>query len=215
MITLASAYRYPYRSPKLRLDLQSQTTISLLFTITISLNIQIDKFVYRCDLETKILAYFPSKSLKYTTINLFLQKLSTLANAKVTISTKTDNTLQPSVKYLKTIMMCSAFTPDCGYDNSSNILIADKYRPNTKCSGKLCLHKKTFQSLGRSDYQSPQCASLREMRNIPFEDQTSSFFLWFGQGDYIFEESPKLIHDVFGYVFCPGKYCFKREMRVC
>ena len=75
LIKLASAYRFPYRTPKLRLDLQNQKTISLLITITISLNIQIDKFVYHSDLETTILVYFPSKKLNYTAINLFLQKL--------------------------------------------------------------------------------------------------------------------------------------------
>ena len=48
--------------------------------------------------ETTILAYFPSKSLNYTAINLFLQKLSTLTIVKFTISTRTDITLQTSVK---------------------------------------------------------------------------------------------------------------------
>ena len=98
LINLASAYRFPYRSPKLRLDLYSQKTISLLITIKVSLNIQIDKFVYHSDSETTILAYFPSKSLNYTAINLFLQKLSTLTILKFTISTRTDFTLQTSVK---------------------------------------------------------------------------------------------------------------------
>ena len=98
LIKLASAYIFPYRSPKLRLDLQSQNTISLPITITISLNIQIDKFVYPSGLETTILAFFPSKSLHYTAFSLFLQKLSTLTIAKFTISTRTDITLQTSVK---------------------------------------------------------------------------------------------------------------------
>ena len=160
LIKLASAYRFPYRSPKLRLDLQSQKTVSLLITITISLNIQIDKFVYHSDLETTILAYFPSKNLNYTAINLFLRKLSTLTSAKFTISTRTDITLQTSVKQLRAITMRSAFTPDCGYDNSTIILIGDVYCPNTKCSGRLCLQKKTSPSLGRSDYQCPQCGSV-------------------------------------------------------
>ena len=40
--------------------------------------------------------------------------------------------------------MCSAFTPDCGYDNSTIILIGDVYCPNTKCLGKVCLHEKLF-----------------------------------------------------------------------
>ena len=38
--------------------------------------------------------------------------------------------------------MCSAFTPDCGYDNSTIFLIGDVYCPNTKCSGKLCVQKR-------------------------------------------------------------------------
>ena len=71
--------------------------------------------------------------------------------------------------------MCSALTPDCGIDNSTIILIGDVSCPNTKCSGRLCLHENTFQSLGRSDYQCPQCASVCQVRNIPFEDQRNSF----------------------------------------
>ena len=107
--------------------------------------------------------------------------------------------------------MCSAFNPDGGYDNSTIILIGDVYCPNTKCLGKLCLHNKTFQSLGRSDYQCPQCGSLCQVRNILFDDQTNSFFLSLGQLVYIFEESAKSVQDVIGDVFCPGKYCSNRE----
>ena len=97
-------------------------------------------------------AYFPSKSLKYPAINSFLQKLSTLTSAKFTISTRTDITWQTSVKRLRAIKMSSAFTPDCGHYNSTIILNGDVYCPNTKRLGKLCQHRKTFQSLGRSDY---------------------------------------------------------------
>ena len=107
--------------------------------------------------------------------------------------------------------MCSAFTPDCEYDNSAIIIIGDVYCPNTKCLGKLCLHKKTFQSLGRSDYQCPQCGSLCQVRNIPSEDQTNSFFWSLGQGVYIFEERPKSVQGVIGDVYSPGKYCLNRE----
>ena len=107
--------------------------------------------------------------------------------------------------------MCSAFTTDCGYDNSTFILNGDVYCPNTKCLGKLCMHKKTFQSLGRSDYQCPQCRSVCQVRNIPFEDQTDSFFLSLGQGVYISEESPNSVQDVIGDVYYPWKYCFNRE----
>ena len=40
--------------------------------------------------------------------------------------------------------MCSAFTPGCGYDNSTIFLIGDVYCPNAKCLGKLCLRKILF-----------------------------------------------------------------------
>ena len=50
-----------------------------------------------------------------------------------------------------------------------------------------------------------------QVRNIPFEDQTISFFLLFGAGVYIFEESVKTIQDVLRDVYCPGKLCLNRE----
>ena len=111
--------------------------------------------------------------------------------------------------------MCSPFTPDCRYDNSTIILIGGVYCPNTKCLGKLRLHKKSLQSLGRSDYQCPQCASVCQVRNIPFEDQTNSFFLSFGQVVYILEKNSKAIQDVIGDVYCPGEYCLNREKCKC
>ena len=119
--------------------------------------------------------------------------------------------VQTSVKKSRAITMCSAFTPDCGNDNSTIILIGDVYCPKTKCFCKNCLHKKTFQSLGRNDYQCPQCGSVCQVRNIPFEDQTNSFFLSLGQRVCIFEESPKSSQDVIGDVYCPAKYYFNRE----
>ena len=195
----------------MRLDLQRQKTISLLITITISLNIQIDKLVYHSHLETTIPAYFPLKSLNYTATILFLQKLSTLTVVKFTISTRTVITLQTGVKKMGAITMCSAFTPDCGFDNSTINLIGDVSCPKTKCSGRLCLHKKTFQSLGRSDYRCLQRASVCQVRNIPFEDQRNSFFLSSGTVVYICEENRKSVQDVIGDVYCPGKYCSNTE----
>ena len=120
---------------------------------------------------------FSIKKFELQAINIFLQKLSTLTFAKFIISARTDITQQTSVKQLRAITMCSAFDPDSGYENSTIFLIGDVCFPNTKCSGKLWTHKKTFQSLGRSDYQCPQCADVCQVRNITFEDQTNSFFL--------------------------------------
>ena len=143
-------------------------------------------------------------------INSFLQNFSTWVTAKSNISTRIDFLLFTSVTFLRAITMCSSFNPDCGYDNS-NILIGDVYCPNTKCLRNLCLHKKTFEPLGRSDYQFPQCGSVCQVRKIPFEEQTNSFFLSLGQGVYVFEETPKSVQDVIGDVYCPSKYCFNKE----
>ena len=107
--------------------------------------------------------------------------------------------------------MCSAITLDVEYDNSTIVLIGVVFCPNTKCLGKFCLHKKNFQSLGRSNYQCPQCGSVCQVRNIPFEDQTNSFFLSLCHGVYIFEEIPKSVQGVIGDVFGAGKYCSNRE----
>ena len=156
-------------------------------------------------------AFFPSKSWNIMVSNSFLQKLSTRVTAKSNNSTKIDFLLPTSVTFLRAITMRSAFIPDCGYDNSTIILIGDVYCPNTKCLGKRCLHKKNFQSLGRSDYQCPQCGSVCQVRNIPFEDQTNSFFLSLGQGVCIFEESPKSVQDIIEGVSFPSKYCSNRE----
>ena len=116
-----------------------------------------------------------------------------------------------SVTFSRAIIMCSSFIPDCGYDNSNIIFIGDVYWPNTEYFGWLCLHKKTFQSLSRSDYQWQQCPSVCQVRNIPFEDQTNSFFLSLGPGVFVIEENPKSIQDVIGDVYCPGEYYLKWE----
>ena len=108
--------------------------------------------------------------------------------------------------------MCSAFIPDCAYDKSTIILLGDLYFPNTNYLVKLCLHKKTFESLGRSDFQCPHFAYVCQVRNILFEDQKHSFFsCHLVKGVYLFEGSPKSIQDVTGDVYCPGGYCLNRE----
>ena len=151
---------------------------------------------------------FSIKILNITLINSFLQKLSTWVTAKSIISTRIDILLPTSVTFFRAITMCST---DCAYDNSTIILIGDVYCLNAKCLGKFCLHKKTFESLGRSDYQCSQCGSVCQVRNIPFEEQINSFFLSLGQGVYIFEERPTSVQEVIGDVYCPAKSCLNKE----
>ena len=141
-------------------------------------------------------------------MSLFLQKLSTLTIAKFTICTRTDFTLQTSVKYLRAITMFGAFIPGCGYDNGTIILIGDVYCPNTKFSGKLFLQKGLFNLFQGAIIN--VCVRGAQYSFI-FEDQTNSFSLSYGHGVYIFEESPKSIEDVIGDVYCPGYYCSSRE----
>ena len=150
----------------------------------------------------------PSKSLNITVINSFLQKLSTWVTAKSNISTRIDFLLLTSVTIFRAITM---FSTDCAYDNSTIIFIGDVFCPNAKCLRKLCLHKKTFQSLGRSDYQCSQCGSVCQVRNFHFEEQINSFFLSLRQGVYVFEERPKSVQEVIGDVYCPSKYCLNTQ----
>ena len=122
-------------------------------------------------------------------ITLYLQKLSTLTIAKQTTSTRTDITLQTSVKKLRAITMCSTFTPYCRYDTNINKLIGDVYCPNTMCSRVLYVHRKIFHSCERSEYQCPQYQSTCQLRNIPSEQQRNSFLLKCDQGIYVFEQT--------------------------
>ena len=57
----ASVYKLHHGSPKLRLDLQNQKKNFLFIFEKISMNIQIDKFVYRSDLKTTISVFFQQK----------------------------------------------------------------------------------------------------------------------------------------------------------
>ena len=135
--------RFHYPNLNLRLDFQKQKTNCSVIVTGTYLSIWTDKFDYGFGLKRTRLASFPSKSLNNAVINSFLQKLSTWVNAKSNISTRIDFLLLTSVTFLRAITMCSVFNPDYWYNNSTIFLIGDVYCPNTKCLGKLCLHKKT------------------------------------------------------------------------
>ena len=82
LIKRLSVDRLQYRKPKLKLDLQSLEITSALITIAISLNVQLDNFVYGFASETTILRFFLPKRLNYTVSNVDLWKLSTLTIAR-------------------------------------------------------------------------------------------------------------------------------------
>ena len=175
LMKLASVYKLHNRISKLKFNLRSRKTTSLLFTKKISLNIHIDQFVYRSNLEKTNLASLPSKKLKHAVINLYLPKLSTLTNAKLITSKRTDITLQKGVTKLTAITMRSTFIPDSRYDKSILKLIGNVFCPNDMYSEKLRVHKKFFQFFQGIDYQCPQCKFTCQVRNFSFEQQTKKF----------------------------------------
>ena len=70
--------------------------------------------------------------------------------------------------------MCSAFTPNYGYDNSIIILIGDVYCPNTKCSGELCtkrlfnLSAEAIVNIRNARLCARFALFLLEIKRIPF-----------------------------------------------
>ena len=71
--------------------------------------------------------------------------------------------------------MFSAFTPDIRYDTSTIKFIGNVYCRNTMSSDKIA------------------CAKRLQAHNIPFEEQTNSFYLKFVQEIYICEGMQKTI----------------------
>ena len=64
-----SVHKLDFRDPKWKFDLQNQKINSSFNKIEMSLNIRIDQFVYRSQLDTTILAFFRSKTLEYAVIS--------------------------------------------------------------------------------------------------------------------------------------------------
>ena len=160
--------------------------ISSLITIKIPSDIQLGNFFYRSKFKKKQFLLFSVKSLSYTVINSNLGKLSTLTILKFTTSTRTNFTLQADVKQMWANTICSTLTPDCRYDNSVLKIIKPVLlnKVRTKCVlVSIACTKKDFQPLSRSNYQGPQCTSTCQVRNIPKEEQTNSFFLKWDQGN--------------------------------
>ena len=96
--------------------------------------------------------------------------------------------------------MSSSITPVFRYDNNLIKRIRNVYCWSEVCCDKLCVHKTTFRSLERSDYQCLQGDLTCQVRKFPFHQQTISFFLKYDPGIYNFEETQKSHKDVFGDV---------------
>ena len=119
--------------------------------------------------------------------------MSTLIIAQLTTFTKTDFTLQVSVKKIKNSEQLQCVVHAHLFLDMtivlSNFLGTCFVGTNTKCLGLLCAHKDTFQSLDSSDYQGFWCESQCQVRNLPFEQHSNSFFLKFDRGINVFEDT--------------------------
>ena len=122
------------------------------------------------------------------------------------------------VTFLRAITICSGFTPDCGYDNSTIILIGDVYCPNSKCSGKLCLHKQTFQSLGSRQTRLSMSATMRVCvpgAQYSFWRSNEFFFLSFGPSILHLWKESKMNSRFYGRFVLSWQVLFQqREMRI-
>ena len=127
-----------------------------------------------------------------------------------TTSTRTGITLPTSVKCLKAFTMCTTLNFDSRCQHSNIDVIGNVHCPNKKGSGKLCVHRETFQSLDKKDYQYPRCAYICQVRNNPFKEQTISFLLTCNHGIYKSIETQKSIQETIGDVYCPSRH-FSRK----
>ena len=107
--------------------------------------------------------------------------------------------------------MCSAFTPDCGYDNSTIILIGDVYCPNAKCLGKLCLHKGLFNLSAeaiinaRNAHLCVRCGLFfLKIKQIPFSCRLVKGLAFLKRIQNSFTMSLEML-------YCPCEYCLNRE----
>ena len=128
----------------MRLDTQNQKTISLLSLIKISLNIQIDIFIYRYVLGTIIFALFPTKCLNYMVIKYYSEQVQNLNHRDIHHLDQTDFTLGTTVKNLGVVTMCSTINPKGRHNNSLNRFSRNVYCPNETFKGKTLRAQKDF-----------------------------------------------------------------------
>ena len=123
----------------------------MLITLKIPLNIQMGMFVYRSGFKQTIRSPVPSKSLGYTLVNSYVQKLQSLTIAKFSTSTRIVIILQTSVKELGAITMCSTSNPDRQFDHS---IISTVHCPKTMWPGLRCFAKKLLRQRERKTISS-------------------------------------------------------------
>ena len=150
LIRQANVYRCYNKNSSLGLDPPNQKTTSLLTTIKLSLNIQVNKVLQLCVLKTTNLGIFSSTILSYSLISSSLQKSSTKTIAEYTTSTRTDMTLRTYVKDLIVLMTCSNLERDYRQEHSIFKFLEMCYFSNKMCSLSFCALKKSFNFLAKA-----------------------------------------------------------------
>ena len=98
-----------------------------------------------CRFEKNMTCVFCIKDIVHYRDQFLLTEVVNLGYREIKHLYKNRFLLPASVTFLRAITMCSAFTPDYGYDNSTFILIGDVFCGNTKCSGKFARTKGRFK----------------------------------------------------------------------
>ena len=106
--------------------------------------------------------------------------------------------------------MCSSFIPDCRFDNNYIKPFGDVFCPQTMWSGHKMLAEKD-SSISRQAWQAKSSMQICQVCSNPFEEQTKSPFLKFGQGIATFEETQKPTQHVIVDVFCQGRFCLGQK----
>ena len=199
---LPSLCRFHYRELKTRFDLQSQKNSSPFHFFKDIVKHKKRQIRLSFPFENNKSSTFSIKSLSHTLIIPYLEKESTFTIAKFTTSTRIDITLQKSVKKLRAFTMSNTNKLNFRYDKGFTNIIVNMHCPNKMCFGKLCPHKKAFQSLHRNRFCCLQCASICQVVNNPSEKQTNSFVLMCNQDISIFEKTLNSIRDAIEDMYC-------------
>ena len=86
---------------------------------------------------------FSIKKLRIVGEQNVLTEIINLRHCEVYSLYKNRYILPQNVEFLREITKCSAFTPNCGYDNSTVMLIGDVF-----CPGKYCFNREKCESVG-------------------------------------------------------------------
>ena len=129
-----SIYRFHYRIPKMKLNLQNQKKLSAHYQKDINEypNRQINLSFWFGSNNSCV---FSVEKFELHSIQFIVTKASVLTIAKFTISLRTNFALLWILKQLRANTMCSTFTPDCRYGISLTKTVGSFHHPNEMFSG--------------------------------------------------------------------------------